>query len=233
MLISHDKKFVFLKTKKTAGTSVEIFFEEFCTPDSVDYKLGGEGRSAAKSKVGVVGARTMRAKGRFRKLFRPRYYNHMPATKVRKALGRKRWNAYFKFTVVRNPYDLLVSRFWWQSREDQRERLRAQDFEETRKEFKVWLFGQVNQNVKIYMIDGNPAVDYFIRFESLNEGVTEVARILGIEKSIELLQNFKGNTREKDGLFGQVSNYYDDESIEQVKKNFRWELDHFGYNLPK
>jgi hypothetical protein len=30
MLISHRKRFIFFKTSKTAGTSVESFFEKFC-----------------------------------------------------------------------------------------------------------------------------------------------------------------------------------------------------------
>ena len=30
MLISHRKKFIFTKTKKTAGTSVESVFETYC-----------------------------------------------------------------------------------------------------------------------------------------------------------------------------------------------------------
>ena len=30
MLVSHQKKFIFTKTKKTEGTSVESFFEPYC-----------------------------------------------------------------------------------------------------------------------------------------------------------------------------------------------------------
>jgi hypothetical protein len=29
MLVSHRKKFIFVKTGKTAGTSVEVFFEKY------------------------------------------------------------------------------------------------------------------------------------------------------------------------------------------------------------
>ena len=39
MLISHICRFIYLKTRKTAGTSVEIYFEPFCV-DPKSY--GGE-----------------------------------------------------------------------------------------------------------------------------------------------------------------------------------------------
>lgn len=33
MLISHRKRFIFTKTAKTAGTSVESYFEQYCMPE--------------------------------------------------------------------------------------------------------------------------------------------------------------------------------------------------------
>ncbi|MEL6382956.1 MAG: chondroitin 4-O-sulfotransferase, partial [Cyanobacteria bacterium J06626_18] len=32
MIISHEYKFIFLKTRKTAGTSIEIALSKFCGP---------------------------------------------------------------------------------------------------------------------------------------------------------------------------------------------------------
>jgi hypothetical protein len=37
ILVSHFRKFIFLKTIKTGGTSVEIFFEEFCVTSPINY----------------------------------------------------------------------------------------------------------------------------------------------------------------------------------------------------
>ena len=33
MLISHRKQFIYTKTAKTAGTSVESYFEKYCMPE--------------------------------------------------------------------------------------------------------------------------------------------------------------------------------------------------------
>jgi hypothetical protein len=35
MIISHEHKFIFVKTRKTAGTSIEIALSKFCGPDDV------------------------------------------------------------------------------------------------------------------------------------------------------------------------------------------------------
>ena len=35
MIVSHEHKFIFLKTKKTAGTSIELALSQLCGPDDI------------------------------------------------------------------------------------------------------------------------------------------------------------------------------------------------------
>jgi len=35
MIISHEHKFIFLKTRKTAGTSIELALSHLCGPDDI------------------------------------------------------------------------------------------------------------------------------------------------------------------------------------------------------
>ena len=40
MIISHEHKFIFLKTRKTAGTSVELALRQLCGPDDIIAPIG-------------------------------------------------------------------------------------------------------------------------------------------------------------------------------------------------
>jgi hypothetical protein len=40
MIISHEHKFILLKTRKTAGTSIEIALSRFCGDDDVITPIG-------------------------------------------------------------------------------------------------------------------------------------------------------------------------------------------------
>ena len=35
MIVSHKNRFIFLKTRKTAGTSIEISLRPYCGPDDI------------------------------------------------------------------------------------------------------------------------------------------------------------------------------------------------------
>lgn len=169
MLVSHKRKFIFLKTVKTAGTSVEIFFEEFCVEEPIFYEIGREKTNSMVSNIGIVGARRGR-KLRIGKIFggfhtkfpgrrlgigklfggvHTKFHHHKPAESLRRALGREIWDDYFKFTIVRNPFDQLVSKFWWNNR-SRRDELLAKGFDEVKAEFKRWLFFQKEGNSRIF-----------------------------------------------------------------------------------
>ena len=224
MLVSHSKKFIFLKSKKTAGTTVEIFFEEFCRPYAKMYLEGDEWTSSIESKEGIIGARGTSAKN-------AKYYNHKTAEELRADLGNDIWNAYYKFSIVRNPYDELISRFWFLL--DQKTRISLLDagIGATQREFKKWVMIQENLNSHIYLIDGSLAVDFLIRFEFLEDDVERVCSRLKVNKEISQLQKFKSGIRPREGIWSLNSEYFDSDSIAHVKTHFDWELTRFNYIL--
>jgi hypothetical protein len=90
MIISHKHKFIFVKTVKTAGTSIEIFLSQHCGPlDIVTPIIPHVEPHAARNHEG--------------------YYNHMPAYEIRDRIGLDIWNSYFKFCVERNPWEKTLS----------------------------------------------------------------------------------------------------------------------------
>lgn len=54
MIISHEHKFIFLKTAKTAGTSIEIALSKFCGSDDVITKIARPDQRI-RSEVGYPG----------------------------------------------------------------------------------------------------------------------------------------------------------------------------------
>src|ERR1044071_3613051 len=106
MLVSHRKRFIYTKTGKTAGTSVEVYFEPWCVPAGAGWGAEGE-RAEEVSEAGIIG---FRGGPKFRGP-NVKWWNHMPAAEIKGYLGDEIWNSYFKFCVVRNPFDQMVSAF--------------------------------------------------------------------------------------------------------------------------
>src|SRR6185312_9079529 len=102
MLISHRYRFIYTKTNKTAGTSVEAYFERYCMPDGEWHP--GHARDEYDSEAGVIGYRGENPKNK-------RWYNHMPAALIRQQVGETVWNDYYKFCVIRNPWEKAISGF--------------------------------------------------------------------------------------------------------------------------
>tara|TARA_B100001059_G_C17787283_1_gene557909 strand:+ start:169 stop:894 length:726 start_codon:yes stop_codon:yes gene_type:complete len=240
MLVSHRKKFIVTKGKKTAGTSVESFFERYCVPEGT--WEASHRREESVTESGIIGYRGPNAKS-------STWRNHMSAKEIRDQIGREIWDDYYKFTVIRNPFDKLVSLFYWLEKRKQNgysisrkgrslitrltgignafDRVSGNtDIEK----FRSWirLGGTVNDQ-GTYLIDQQECLDYYIRFEDLDGGIRDVCRHLSIEFDSGDLPKFKTGLRKNDR---SIREFYDSETEDLVRKMFGWELDQFGYEMP-
>jgi hypothetical protein len=211
MLISHRKKFIYTKTVKTAGTSVEVFFEKWCLPPG-KWKLQ-HARPAYRGKTGIIG-------GRGEHVSLP-WYNHMPASHIKNQISEDVWNNYFKFCVIRNPFDKAVSAFYF-----------LHDKTAGVGEFREWLMRVGAKNAILdrdrYMIGGEICVDYFIKYEKLFEGICEVCKRLKIpQPSRSSIPKLKTGRRRR-GII--LRDYYDKRCLRMIENIFRFELQHFGYD---
>lgn len=239
MLVSHRNRFIFIKTMKTAGTSVEVYFEPWCLPEGCP--SGAEYRAASVTEAGIVGFRGYPRPWPFR----PTWHNHMPAKQIRRLVGASVWENYFKFTVVRNPFDRLVSAFYYlasarppSARPARRwTRLRpaivptsGRNDAETIAHFRAWVqTARLPQDRQLYCIEGQEAVDCFIRHEDLPAGVEAVCTRVGAHFDLGRLQAFKSQFRNR-GI--EVCDFYDRATEVLVREQYAWEIDRFGYDLP-
>jgi hypothetical protein len=120
MIISHKHKFIFIKTAKTAGTSIEVFLSRHCGPNDIVTPISppveGHEPRHYRGYVNPIPELLKRPEGwgqALRHLFTKsdRFYNHIPAALVRQRVPGDVWNDYYKFCVERNPWDKTLSHY--------------------------------------------------------------------------------------------------------------------------
>ena len=202
MLVSHDYKFIYIKSRKTAGTSVQNYFSPY-------------------SKNGI---RILSGTGP----------GHMPSSEVKELVGDEIWVNYFKFTAIRNPWDAMVSMYFWRTHKRKWWRKLLNDLTGKKKATKKeWPFGRFvkeffvdrNFNRSIINIDEKFAIDYFIRYEHLQDDIKEVCGKLNIPFDIDLLGNYKSGHRPK----VEYQQFYNDETRDLVAEAFKNEIAQVGY----
>jgi hypothetical protein len=214
VLISHRKQFIYTKTAKTAGTSVESYFEKYCMPEGA-WEFA-HGREEYVSEEGIIGYRGNNAREK-------KWYNHMPAIEIRDKIGPSIWHKYFKFCVIRNPFDKLVSGFFFN-----KEIKEGEDFIDS---FRNWIKngGSVSDRDK-YLINREICIDHFIRYENLENGIENVCNLQNMPFEPERIPKLKAGFRNREI---PLREFYDEETIQIVSKRYKFELEHFNYNRPE
>ncbi len=229
MLISHRYKFIFTKTAKTAGTSVESYFERFCMGDA-EWNQQHE-REMYESEHGVIGFRG-KIKGE-----RPKWYHHMPARRIKEQVGDDIWNSYFKFSIVRNPWDKAVSayshfgkNYICKSHIGLFSKILHPNWSHEQRRFLSYLrHGNLPKDRNKYLINGNLCVDYVLHFEELHEGVKAVCEKVGIPWDESRLPKYKANIRKKSIKPEQL---YTKPACRFIKSFYADEIQRFGYEYP-
>ena len=177
MIISHEHKFIFLKTKKTAGTSIEAALCKVCseadviTPFRVEDEKARLGRGPQNYRIDhpLKPKRPLWRKllGRPERYWHPSvgFYEHMPAWRVRDYVGEDVWRSYFKFAFDRNPWDRQVSWYFYKTKSKAR-RPTFMDFMTNRRHAYV-------ENYQLYTIDDALAVDFLGRYEQLGDDLAK------------------------------------------------------------
>lgn len=203
---------------------MESFFERYCLPEGA-WNFS-HGREETVCEAGIIGFRGSQAGNKT-------WWHHMPAETIRRQVGEAVWDSYFKFCVIRDPFDKLVSAFYFFARHGLGEALN--DDRATRKHylitsFREWLMdGEVLTDRETYTTGGKLCVDDVIRYETLEEGIRSVCHRLGLLFNAKEIPRLKAGVRDQSI---QLAEYYDPACIAKVEKAYRFELDTFGYQRP-
>ncbi len=232
MIISHKHKFIFLKTTKTAGTSIELALSRYCHTADVITDLSEEDevfrpadgltpRNYMKKFPGDYSFKELArwllySENRQRGIYR--FGQHSTAENVKKEVGEKIWNSYFKFCFERNPWEKTVSAYFFHLYFTN-EKISFPDFVRTKSFY----------NTSYIYLDksGHVMVDYIARFENLHSELKYISDVTGIPFDGVLPKAKTGIRPEKK----HYSEYYDDETIRIVGEKCRNVIELLGYKF--
>ena len=228
MIVSHLHRFIYIKTKKTASSSIEAALSTLCGPDDVITPASEE---IVREFEGERKAQNFRLRHPLvpkrpllkRLLLRPEryyhpsigYYEHMPAWRVKAYLGEAVWASYFKFTFDRNPWDRQVS--WY------RFKTRKLDPKPSFAEFMANARRAYVDNYELYTVDGAVAVDFVGAYERLDADFASVLDRVGLAGRTALPRL---NRTSKEAGY---RSYYDDRLRDLVAEWYAPEIAAFGY----
>jgi hypothetical protein len=224
MLLSHDHKFLFIKTRKTASTSIEISLSramknprDIITPSAQE----DEWRRARFQ---------VRPRNYGEEPGTPKFYNHIGIRDIRARLPAH-MDAYFTFAFERNPWDKCVSQYYWELQGEP-----GVGFDE-------WLMhthgATLPYNWPLYTIDDKLAVDALYRWEDLPHALF-LAQLRGEAPENEndvvdskwfdgWLPHAKGHCRPKNVHYSRL--YRNAATREFVEEKFEKEIRFFRYEF--
>ena len=149
----------------------------------------------------------------------PDHQKHLRASQIKQHLN-KEWDDYFKFTIVRNPWDRVISFY-------------HQVFHEA--------YGiRTGKSLLFFLKHYRPApwehglqcsdyadeeMDLIIKFENREKGLSSLRDICGIKVG----PNKKSRSRNRDKK--NYRDYYDNETRDIVRKSFARDIELYGYEF--
>lgn len=217
-IINHSKNFIFVHVPKAAGTSVTKTLSSYTTYK--DLEIGGT---------------------HFGELIQPGYSRrfglakHTPASGIREVIGKEAWDEAFTFSIVRDPYERVISTYkfllnWDGTPKEIKERISkfksiddyiASDiWEESAGPdfiFKPQTFWLTDVNDRSKLI-----VDHVGKLENIDNEIAYIrSRIEG--RDVSPIETPKLN--ETEGMFELSNN-----SIDKINKFYTRDFNFFNYN---
>lgn len=208
MIVSHQHRFIFFAVPKTATHTIRQALRVHMGPDDWEQqKLFGK-QSLPIPELARI------------------QHGHISARQIRPHLDADIWDTYFKFGLVRNPYDRFVSTCFFLQRDNPN--FASSATQVMKKALRKARFRDrvlvKPQYLQLTDDDGAVQLDYVGRYETLQQSYDEICNRLNL-RTTRLSRN---NT----SLHKTFSDYYDDELKQLVQDLYAQDLQMFGYEFP-
>jgi hypothetical protein len=212
--IAAERDALYVHVPKTGGTSIER-------------ELNGDGLWD-RLRAHADGARLVRALKAIYPINVVAWFaeKHLPAVVLRELVPREQWDRCFKFAFVRNPWDVVVSTYFYVTKVSDWFRAHEPDYAAVieRCDFRefVHYYPMIARDSCALILDerGEPLVDFVGRYESLEADFAQVCRRIGISAPL---------ARHNRSEHAHYREYYDDETKRIVERHFARDIERFGY----
>ena len=207
MIYCDKKKIIFIHLVKTGGSSIKDAFsmpwgKHMMVKELFDNSLAGNKKILEGDE---------------------RHFCSIKEIERFKEQVRLRWDSYYKFSFVRNPWDRVISEIFFnikrgrcESREIKRmilDKCKGPAENVWKKNYIEWLLGP----------SGGIDLDFIGRFENLQLDINTIC------DNIELRR--RGLPHLNESAHGHYSSYYDQETRDAVAKSYAEDIEHFGYKF--
>lgn len=229
MIISHKYKFIFVKTAKTAGTSVEVFLSKYCDDSDVvtpiiPFEQSHQPRNFScyfNPIPEIFTHKPHQAVRTFADFFKKKkFYNHISASLIKSRISRSVWDNYFKFCIERNPWDKTLSHYYFIK--NKKDDLSFDKYMQRRKfpyNYPYYTDGIRHKRI---------IVDKVVKYEGLSENLKGVFSDLGIPFEGFLDVKAKASHRQDKRPYQEV---FTDGYRRIIEDSFRKEIEMHNYKF--
>lgn len=211
MIISHQRKFIFVHNYKVAGTSIKNSLKAY-------NNHGLRDRGRLETLKFIMAGHPW--------IFSSQFGVHITAAALKAQLPAKIFNSYFKFGFVRNPWDWQVSLYTFMLKDEQHFQHKLI---KSMKDFDEYIDWRVHNDLhfqKDFFYEGDAClVDFIGKFERLDNDFEKVCRSIRVDATLPHL-----NKSRDDNAYLK---YYSSASAAMVSQAFKTDIELFGYAEPE
>jgi len=201
-MINHEQKFIFIHIPKTAGHTIELSLARLFSMKREEYNYWNNEINT--------------------------WDQHLTLSEIKDTkVTDWQFREYFKFCIIRNPWDRVISEIAWHSKY-------GPEFISGKMTLKKFLSKKITHDLStqrhiipqydfLYDKNGNLLCDFIGRFENLQQDFDFVCDKIGIPKQ-ELPKSNKSEHK-------HYTEYYDNETREIVAEKYAKDIEHFGYKF--